>query len=343
MILVFSSAPKWLDSQRSTEIRQSTLADYCQSLVNLPHKISHSELVRLFFKVRPEDENPPAPTQVKRNETFVMSKDKSRGTTSEISGPIILDSYRVLADYKKTSKHEIDLTCGDYVDIVEKSSNGWWFCQCEARHGWVPAAYLEPLDAPEESEEPEPDYEGEIYITTRTYTAVVDDELTLESGETVEVIHKLLDGWWVVRKGEETGHFPSMFLHATGEKIDTFELNKTQRQTPPPRRSSISNAKSIHNRTSRRLSQDTYRRNSRRVIQQRGSRPRKSSMPPVGSPLQERKNQDNISEPASSSVQDTGKKSPTVPPRPSAELIMERCTENTRMRVSLRKSSAESN
>lgn len=40
---------------------------------------------------------------------------------------------------------------------------------------------------------------GELYITTKAYKAVEMDELTLESGEIIEVIHKLLDGWWVVR------------------------------------------------------------------------------------------------------------------------------------------------
>jgi neutrophil factor 1 len=37
------------------------------------------------------------------------------------------------------------------------------------------------------------------------------------------------------RKGEETGHFPSMFLHKTGEKKE-MEENVIRRQTPPPRR-----------------------------------------------------------------------------------------------------------
>lgn len=38
-----------------------------------------------------------------------------------------------------------------------------------------------------------------MYKTTKAYKAVEEDEITLEVGETIEVIHKLLDGWWVVR------------------------------------------------------------------------------------------------------------------------------------------------
>lgn len=40
---------------------------------------------------------------------------------------------------------------------------------------------------------------GELYKTIRGYKAAEEDELTLEAGEMIEVIHKLLDGWWVVR------------------------------------------------------------------------------------------------------------------------------------------------
>lgn len=37
---------------------------------------------------------------------------------------------------------------------------GWWFCQMKTKRGWVPASYLEPLDSPDEAEDPEPNYAG---------------------------------------------------------------------------------------------------------------------------------------------------------------------------------------
>ncbi|XP_030648387.1 neutrophil cytosol factor 1 isoform X2 [Chanos chanos] len=333
-------APKWLDNHKTTETRQSTLAEYIRSLLNLPTKISRCLLVRNFFKVRPEDENPPAPHPFKRNETYVMSKDKARGITTDITGPIMLESYRAIADYTKSSKYELNLKAGDLVDIVEKSQNGWWFCQCENHRGWAPAAYLEPLDDPNEAEEPEPNYAGELYKTIKAYTAVEKDEMTLEAGETIEVIHKLLDGWWVVRKGEETGYFPSMFLHKTGEKREVDEENIMRRKTPPPRRSTIRNAQSIHAKGRQRISQDTYRRNSRRFLQDRGrpvSQLKKNSRTPGLSPLRERKTNGEPTSPND----DLKKKetTPIIPPRPSPELIMERCTENTRRKISIRNSS----
>ncbi|XP_071783741.1 neutrophil cytosolic factor 1-like [Centroberyx gerrardi] len=340
-------APRWVDSQKSTETRQSTLAEYCHSLINLPPHISRCKLVCSFFRVRPEDENPPAPNPLKRNETFVVSREKSRGNASEISSPIILDSYRVIADFDKTSKHEINLHTGDLVEIVEKSPNGWWFCQCESKRGWVPASYLEPLDGPEEAEEADPNYEGDLHVTIRAYKGEQEDEMSLELGETIEVIHKLLDGWWVVRKGEQTGHFPSMFLQKAGKRDAAEPMRSSlQRQTPPPRRSTIRNAHSIHSRARQRLSQDSYRRNSRRFLQQKGGRlaeAKRSGAAPAKSPLQERKNQDNIPEQSGSSSEGELKKpAPIIPPRPSPELILERCTDNTRKKVSIRKTGTES-
>ncbi|XP_061902491.1 neutrophil cytosol factor 1 isoform X1 [Entelurus aequoreus] len=361
-------APRWVESQRSRENKQSTLAEYCQSLVNLPPHISRCAHLNVFFKVRREDENPSTPNTVKKSETFVENKVN----ISEISSPIILDTYRVIADFIKTSKHELNLHSGDLVEIVEKKQNGWWFCQCDIKRGWAPASYLEPLDGPEETEDVEPNYEGELHVTIRAYKKETEDEISLDKGVTIEVIHKLLDGWWVVRyeislwirtcwsyatmtatelfpvwlrKGEETGHFPSMFLQKAGKDAN-YESEQLQGQKPPPRRSTIKNAKSIHNRARQRLSQETYRRNSRRYLQQKGQRPTavpRKSKNIEKSPLKERRNQGNIPEQLSiSSESELKQEAPVIPPRPSPELILERCTDNTRKRVSLRNSGSSS-
>ena len=48
--------------------------------------------------------------------------------------------------------------CPDLLPRVP--GTGWWFCQMKTKRGWVPASYLEPLDSPDEAEDPEPNYEG---------------------------------------------------------------------------------------------------------------------------------------------------------------------------------------
>ncbi|XP_058857340.1 neutrophil cytosolic factor 1-like isoform X1 [Acipenser ruthenus] len=335
-------APKWFDNQKTTETRQGTLAEYCHSLINLPPKISRCQLLLSFYQVREEDENPPAPHPYKKNETYLMAKDNSRSNTSEITGPIILQTYRVIADYNKGSKYQLNLKEGEQVDIVEKSTNGWWFCQCESRRGWVPASYLEPLEGPDETEEQEPNYAGELFVTTKAYTAEQDDELTLQEGETIEVIHKLLEGWWVIRQGEQTGHYPSMFLRKSGEiRAADTEREFNRRTTPPPRRSTIRNAKSIHTRGRQRISQDTYRRNSRRYLHQRGQREAHSTPANQRQKMQsvqesQANNENNNQNGSNPPLSDQTKALPTVPPRPSKEVILERCTEHTRKKVSIR-------
>ncbi|KAM4760048.1 neutrophil cytosol factor 1 isoform 6-T6 [Cyanocitta cristata] len=258
-------APKWFDGQRSTQNRQGTLAEYCYTLVNLPHKISRCLHVVNFFKVRHDDMNPVTDSQIKKPEVFLLPKDSKKNPT-DITGPIVLQTYRAIADYEKSSTSEMSLKAGDMVDVVEKSENGWWFCQLKNKRGWVPAAYLEPMDGPDESEEQEPNYAGEAYMVWKSYTAVEEDELTLKEGDTIEVIHKLLDGWWVIRKDETTGYYPAMYLQKAGE-VNTSVKSEQRNRSAPPRRSTIRNAKSIHKQGRKQISQETYRRNSKKYIQ----------------------------------------------------------------------------
>ncbi|XP_060029511.1 neutrophil cytosol factor 1 isoform X1 [Erinaceus europaeus] len=153
-------APRWFDGQRAAESRQGTLAEYCSALLGLPTKISRCPHLLGFFKVRPEDLKLPAGDgQAKKPETYLVPKD-SKASVTDITGPIILQTYRVIADYEKSSASEMALAVGDVVDVVEKSESGWWFCQMKTKRGWVPASYLEPLDSPDEAEEPEPNYAG---------------------------------------------------------------------------------------------------------------------------------------------------------------------------------------
>ncbi|XP_062035846.1 neutrophil cytosol factor 1 [Lepus europaeus] len=311
-------APRWFDGQRAAESRQGTLTEYCGALMGLPVKISRCPHLLNFFKVRPDDLKLPADSQAKKPETYLVSEN-AKSNVADITGPIILQTYRAIANYEKRSPSEMAMATGDVVDVVEKNESGWWFCQMKTKRGWVPASFLEPLDSPDEPEDPEPNYAGEPYVTIKAYTAMEEDELSLAQGEAIEVIHKLLDGWWVVRKEDVTGYFPSMFLQKSGQ-----DLTQAQRQIKsrgaPPRRSSIRNAHSIHQRSRKRLSQDTYRRNSVRYLQQR-----RRLLPPgqrgARSPLQE--------EPRPQSA----KPQPAVPPRPSAELILNRCSESTKRKL----------
>ncbi|KAM9320089.1 neutrophil cytosol factor 1 [Gastrophryne carolinensis] len=311
-------APRWFDGLKTTENRQVTLADYCISLLNLPPKISRCPHVLSFFKVRPEDENQASNSNGRKPETFLLKMEATKKNLSDITGPIILQSYRVISDYEKNSKTELSVKEGDVVDIVEKNENGWWFCQMKNKRGWLPGAYLEPFDGPDESEEQEPNYAGEVHIVTQDYSAELEDELDIKEGETVEVIHKLLDGWWVVRRGSITGYFPAMYLRNSGDKV-SGEGSQVKSKALPPRRRTISNANSIHKQKRKEISQEAYRRNSKKYIKERQS-VTESALQKVT--IEEDKEEEN-----------TSKAQPAIPPRPSKQLILERCSEDTRNKI----------
>ncbi|XP_040280761.1 neutrophil cytosol factor 1 [Bufo bufo] len=308
-------APKWFDGLRSTENRQVTLADYCSSLLSLPPKISRCPHILNFFKVRPDDENPTASSNGRKPETFLLKTDSNKKNVSDITGPIILQSYRAIADYEKTSKNELSVKTDDVVDVVEKKENGWWFCQMKNKRGWFPAAYLEPLDSPDEPEDQEPNYEGELHVTIKEYIGELEDELSIQEGESVEVIHKLLDGWWVVRKGSKTGYFPAIYLQKSG---DAISAGGSQTKGLPPRRRTISNANSIHKQKRKEISQDSYRRNSKKYLKQRQS----FTDAMISMTIEEQKEMEN-----------TAKAEPAIPPRPSKELILDKCSEHTKNKI----------
>ncbi|XP_067864014.1 neutrophil cytosol factor 1 [Heptranchias perlo] len=325
-------APRWLEGHKSTENRQSTLSDYFHSLVNQPTKISRCQWILNFFQVRSDDVVLPVPHPTKKTETYLMPKDRTRTNSTEITGPIILQTYRSIGDYQKLSKYEMSVQTGDIVEIVEKSEIGWWFCQMEGKRGWLPASFLEPLESPEESEEQDPNYEGEPYKVTKSYTAAQEDEMSLNEEEMVDVIHKLLDGWWVIRKGEVTGYYPSMYLQKVGAAQKTgFSTNKGTH--PPPRRSTIRNAKSIHKTQRKQISQETYRRNSVRHLQKNKSKPESNRN--VWKQQQDPRNMENPRCTAASNQEKEKQKkmAPVIPPRPTLSEIMEHCTEQTKSKI----------
>ncbi|XP_078278074.1 neutrophil cytosol factor 1 isoform X1 [Rhinoraja longicauda] len=324
-------APRWLEGHKATENRQSTLSEYFQSLLNLPSKISRCQWIVSFLQVRPDDVALPLPHPTKKTETYLLPKGRARSSSSEITGPMLLQTYRSIAVYQKNSKYEMSIQTGDIVEVVEKNQNGWWFCQLEGRRGWLPAAYLEPLDSPDENEEQEPNYEGEVYKVIHSYRAGQKDELSLSEDELVDVIHKLLDGWWVVRKGEITGYYPSMHLEKSGTALNTG-FNMKKGHLPPPRRSTIRNAQSIHVVERKQISQDSYRRNSRRYLQQKGT---EDHTIVSRNAWKQKQDPRTVATGGTNQEEERQKKVPEIPPRPTLSEILAHCTEQTKSKINL--------
>ena len=41
-----------------------------------------------------------------------------------ISGPVLLEQYVAVADYKKQNRNEVNMVAGDIVEVIDKNENG---------------------------------------------------------------------------------------------------------------------------------------------------------------------------------------------------------------------------
>nr|XP_046159891.1 SH3 and PX domain-containing protein 2B-like isoform X3 [Oncorhynchus gorbuscha] len=192
--------------------RLRPINEYCRALIQLPVYVSQCEEVRVFFETRPEDLNPPKeepigkkkPGIVERATTFLKRGD------STSADPLLLDQYVAVTDYEKQESSEISLHVGQTVEVIEKNESGWWFVSSDEAQGWVPATCLEAQDDPDDFSLP--GEEEEKYTVIYPYAARDQDEIDLESGMTVEVMQKNLEGWWKIRYQGQEGWAPASYL-----------------------------------------------------------------------------------------------------------------------------------
>ncbi|XP_024287999.2 SH3 and PX domain-containing protein 2B-like isoform X4 [Oncorhynchus tshawytscha] len=180
--------------------RLRPINEYCRALIQLPVYVSQCEEVRVFFETRPEDLNPPKEEPI--------GKKKPGDSTS--ADPLLLDQYVAVTDYEKQESSEISLHVGQTVEVIEKNESGWWFVSSDEAQGWVPATCLEAQDDPDDFSLP--GEEEEKYTVIYPYAARDQDEIDLESGMTVEVMQKNLEGWWKIRYQGQEGWAPASYL-----------------------------------------------------------------------------------------------------------------------------------
>ncbi|PFX21799.1 SH3 and PX domain-containing protein 2A-like isoform X2 [Stylophora pistillata] len=193
--------------------RKEPIGEYCKDLISLPAKISTSDTVLKFFEPQSEDIDLPPKEKDK--------KKKEKDSADHISGPVMLEQYVAIADYKKQNRNEVNMVAGDMVEVIDKNENGWWFVNVDEEQGWVPAAYLEREDgSSDEATNQLVTASEERMITTTTYKAELDDEISFEIGVLVTVLEKNFDGWWLIRYQDREGWAPAMYL----KKADPSQL-----------------------------------------------------------------------------------------------------------------------
>ncbi|CAH1802365.1 unnamed protein product [Owenia fusiformis] len=293
--------------------REVSLGEYCKRFFKLEEKICQNEFVHTFFEPSMEDINPPKDASKKPVKTSLLSAllpfsknkkelvpqksvpaglglnvdqtmDTGDAEDMDIGSPMSLDPYRAISDYKAADKSGVSFSEGQLVDVVEKNPTGWWFVQVDEKQGWAPASYLDPIDSAEEADDPAPNYtvnpniEPDQMIATKAYEAKFEDEVSFNKGTLMEVMHKLLDGWWIVNINGQVGYAPAAYLAPiTNPHMKNMKASfKVKEVVPTPRRRTIKNIAEANKKPARDLT--IYRKMSKKRMQTKQKK--QAPMPP---------------------------------------------------------------
>eukprot|EP00039_Didymoeca_costata_P028237 m.20433 g.20433 ORF g.20433 m.20433 type:complete len:719 (+) comp6846_c0_seq1:259-2415(+) len=202
------------------EARAPLLSEYLTKLIACPDPLSKSRDLIGFFEPTDADLSP-------------EKEDTGTKKAEEVSvgDVLLLDQYRVIADYKKQNRQELSVKADQIVEVIEKNENGWWFVQLEdgCEKGFVPGTFLESLDdnEPEETQSVIPPG-GEEYIAIKTYKAQQADEISFEKNAVLKVMSKNLDGWWVCQYMGKSGQAPGSYLKKLVQKEVSGVLNLSE-------------------------------------------------------------------------------------------------------------------
>ncbi|CAB3981064.1 sorbin and SH3 domain-containing 1 isoform X4 [Paramuricea clavata] len=168
----------------------------------------------------------------------------------EESVPNMEGEGKVKYNFKAESPRELNLQKGDIVVIIRQIDKNWYEGVKDEQIGIFPVSYIEVLREPGESEQqvspkkvqeeiiakvnglpevesevdgfPEPiaqepdinSLDGEIFTVVFTYAPQNEDELELQEGDTVKVVEKCDDGWFVgiSERTGEFGTFPGNYV-----------------------------------------------------------------------------------------------------------------------------------
>ena len=214
--------------------RKDRLEEFCESIMNLPQELICSDIFTRFFSLWPDDTD------------SVSSPDPAQPGEDDMDSECT--EFIAIADYDPTNMHQIAVSAGMKLQVLERRLSGWWLCLAGNEQGYLPASILQPLEGIHDNEKVE-DFSCKYYIANAGYISNNSDELTLKKGQTVQVVFKSYDGWWRVKCGEDTGIVPSLYLTEsehqqrkdTLERISKKELYTTPSNSfnPPPRRGTL--------------------------------------------------------------------------------------------------------
>lgn len=243
------------EARKVAEKRVEGASQYFGALLKLEERFTSFPGLLSFFDAKPEDLEVPKNARTKKENKFMryfrspFGKKGKRAELDEcvdvaesvITGPLQADSYKAVAAYKSKAKGEVSFNEGDAVEVIDKNATGWWFVRIDDQEGWAPSSYLDPIlgNAPDEQQ----CLGGETFITIKSYEAQMDDELSFPAFATVEVMNKILDGWWIASYGDKVGYVPSTYLKKYSNPHLTPKPTAEEKpRSPAPRRQTIKGA-----------------------------------------------------------------------------------------------------
>lgn len=132
------------------------------------------------------------------------------------SQPIGEGSCRTCADFQGSNEGELSFVTGEIVEVLEESDSGWWTVKINGVEGWAPSSYIEYSSNDVSSQAKQPAQASSL--STNTYTVISafkadqESELSIQEGDTVEVLEKPEGGWWMAKLGSREGWVPTDYL-----------------------------------------------------------------------------------------------------------------------------------
>ncbi|XP_016094600.1 SH3 domain-containing kinase-binding protein 1-like isoform X5 [Sinocyclocheilus grahami] len=131
----------------------------------------------------------------------------------------------VLLDFEATMPDELTICAGDVVKNVSKGKEeGWLEGELRGKRGMFPCNFVKEVPVyliGESNREPRSirkSKKTKVTLQARKcevafpYTPANEDELDLVVGETIEILREIEDGWWIGKKNNRVGAFPSNFV-----------------------------------------------------------------------------------------------------------------------------------
>ncbi|XP_066539937.1 SH3 domain-containing protein 21 isoform X2 [Hoplias malabaricus] len=130
----------------------------------------------------------------------------------------------VLIDFEGTMADELKVHAGDVLKNVKVASEeGWLEGELRGKRGIIPSNFVKEVPVHligDTKREPRSMRKANISLkepcrkceVTHAYTPGHEDELELVVGETIEIFREIEDGWWMGKKNNKIGAFPSNFV-----------------------------------------------------------------------------------------------------------------------------------